>query len=81
MDESSLVIMEMDTVCWEDSFGDIAPRYLFHIARWRKIPLLPIDIHLEIRMVVDLIWSWGEYICRSDTEYDEKDRGDIFFHN
>jgi hypothetical protein len=81
MDESSLVIMEMDAICWDDSFGDIAPRYFFHIVRWRKIPLLPIDIYSEVRMVVDLIWSRSQYISSTDTEYCEKNRDDIFLHS
>jgi hypothetical protein len=81
MDESSLAIMEMDAICGEDSFSDIAPRYFFHVVRWGKVPLLPIDIYGEIGMPMGLIWSWSEYISSSDTEYDEKNRDDIFLHS
>jgi hypothetical protein len=62
MDESSLVIMEMDTIRRKDSLGDITPRDLFHIGCRRKIPLFPINIYREIRMMMTYIRSWCEYI-------------------
>jgi hypothetical protein len=79
MYESSLVIMEMDTIRWEDSLSDIAPRYLFHIRLRRKIKPTPIDIYREVRVVMGHIGSWCEYVGSNYTDSQEEDVENIFF--
>jgi hypothetical protein len=79
MDESSLVLMEMDTICREDSLSDVAPRYLFHIRLRRKIKPTPIDIYREVRVVMRHIGSWCEYIGSKYTDNQEKNVENIFF--
>jgi hypothetical protein len=80
MDESPLVIMKMDTICREDSLGDIAASNLFHICFRRKIPLFTIDIYSEIPMMMCYIGPWCEYVGCTDTQSNENDGDDIFFH-
>lgn len=80
MDESSLVIMEMDAIRREHSLDYIASGDLFHVARRRKIPLLTIDIYCEICMMMGYEWSWCEYVGCKDTDDNEESAEEIFLH-
>ena len=66
MDEVSFVIVEMDPILGFYSFSDIASAYFFHVDTFAKIPSFPIDICRKIRMPVNLVWSWSEYVGETD---------------
>ena len=78
MDEITLVLMEMDTILRLHIGRDIAPRRLFHIDISTEVPLFPLDIYREVRMVVHLIWTWDQYICDTNREQDDEDEGKNF---
>lgn len=73
MDESSFVLMEMDTILRLHIFCDIASRGFFHIVIRRKIYSQSVDIYREIRMMMYLVWTWDKYISYSSSEYNEDD--------
>ena len=80
MHQSSLTVMEMDTILWMDIGRHIAPRSLFHIVFAREVFSFPIDIHREVRMIVYLVWTWYEYIGESTRESDNYKKEEEFFH-
>ena len=80
MDESSLPIMEVDTILWCDSLSDIATRYFFHISNRREVEFLSVDIDSKIRMMMRHKWAWSEYICSQDTQDDQQETEKIFSH-
>jgi hypothetical protein len=80
MDESSLIIMEMDAIFGFDIGSDIAPGYLFHIEIIRKVDELSTHIESKVSMPVDHIRSWSEYIGREYCSYDDEDPEKMFFH-
>lgn len=81
MDESSLVLMEVDTILRFHVFGDIASKGLFHIVICREVLTYSVDIDCEVRMPVYLVWSRDEYIRESDTDNESDDEEESFFHN
>ena len=68
MHEVSLFIMQVDPISWEHSFGDIASADFFHVFFLRKIPRLAVDINRHVRMVVDLIRTWCEYVGQESSK-------------
>lgn len=66
MDEVSFIIMKMDPILGFYSFSDITSAHFFHVDIFAKIPSFSIDIGRKIRMPVNLIRSWSEYVREAD---------------
>lgn len=80
MDDISFVFMQMDTILWTDSYGDITSRDLFHVDITRKIPLFSIDHDEHIGVMMHFVWFFFEKIGDNGSEDDDTEYEEDFFH-
>lgn len=73
--------MEMDAICWMDIVRHATSRDLLHIGIAREVFLHSIDIHGEVRMVVDYIWTRYEEKSDYPRETYTEEGDEYIFHS
>ncbi len=81
MDEFPMVIVQMDTVLRMDSGGDIAPRRLFHVARSTEVTSHTVDIHREVRMMMDYVRTRCCDVGDTTGECESEECEEYFYHS
>ena len=78
MDEITLVLMEVDAILRLHIGRDIAARGLFHIDISTEVPLFSFDEYGEVGMIVNLIWTGGQYIRNANRYQNENEKREKF---